>query len=121
MKDDEDAWIMPLFNLILMDKTHDNKDILNLYKILPDMETFVKVLKLFSGRKIKFPSEEEINESMTLALVYYFRYEKGNSWEEVRKLIPGEFNSVGYAAKISGFNVQLKKKINRLMELSDGQ
>ena len=104
-----------------MDKTRDNKDILNLYKILPDLDTFVKVLKLFSGRRVKFPTEEEISESMKLALIYYFRYEKGLSWEEVKTLVPGEFNPVAYAAKISGFNVQLKKKINKLMELSNGQ
>lgn len=116
-KDDER--IMSLFNLILADTTHNNKDILNLYKLLPDLEEFVKIIKLFSGRKVKFPTEEEINECMTLSLVYYYRYEKGYSWEEVKKLVPQEFNPIGYAAKISGFNTQLKKKINRFLELSD--
>ena len=117
----DNDWIMPLFNLILTDTTHGNKDILNLYKILPDMETFVKVLKLFNGRKVKFPTEKEINDSMVLALVYYYRYEKGLAWDEVRELVPYEFNPVGYSAKIAGFNVQLKKKIKRLLELDDGQ
>jgi len=118
---DNDDWVMPLFNLILTDTTHGNKDILNLYKIMPDMETFVKVLKLFSGRKVKFPTEQEINDAMILALVYYFRYEKGLDWDEVKKQVPYEFNPTGYSAKISGFNVQLKKKINRLLELYDGR
>ena len=112
---------MPLFNLILSDKTRNNKDILNLYKVLPDIETFVKVLKLFSGRKVNFPTEQEIDDSMTLALVYYYRYEKKFDWEEVKKLVPRDINPVSYSAKISGLNVQLKKKINHLMELYDGQ
>lgn len=117
---DDDKRVLSLFNLILSDSTHNNKDILNLYKICSNLEQFVKIIKLFSGRKVKFPTEEEINESMILSLVYYYKYEKGMSWEEVKKLIPYEFNSIGYAAKIAGFNVQLKKKINKLMELTDG-
>ena len=120
MRDDENLHIMSLFNLILTDTTHGNKDILNLYKIIPDLETFVKVIKLFSGRKVKFPTEDEINECMTLALIYYYRYEKKLSWEEVRELVPQEFSPMGYSAKIAGFNVQLKKKINKLMESYNG-
>lgn len=119
--DSDDSRIMSLFNLILADTTHNNKDILNLYKLLPNLEEFVKVIKLFSGRKVKFPTEEEINECMTLALIYYYRYEKGYTWEEVKKIVPQDFNPIGYAAKISGFNTQLKKKINKFLELSNGQ
>lgn len=118
---DDDSRIMSLFNLILSDTTHGNKDILNLYRILPNMEDFVKVIKLFSGRKVKFPTEQEIDECMTLSLIYYYRYEKKLDWEDIRKIIPKEFSPMGYSAKIAGFNVQLKKKIDRLMEYSDGQ
>ena len=118
---DDDSRILSLFNLMLSDSTHGNKDILNLYRVLPDMESFVKVVKLFSGRRVKFPTESEIDECMTLALVYYYRYEKKLSWEEVKKLIPREFSPMGYSAKIAGFNVQLKKKIDLLMERPDGQ
>lgn len=121
MKDEtDDSRIMSLFNLILSDTTHGNKDILNLYKILPDMENFVKVVKLFSGRKVKFPTEKEINECMILSLVYYYRYEKNLSWEEVKKMIPQEISPMGYSAKIAGFNVQLRKKINKLLESNNG-
>ena len=122
MQSNEDnKYILPLFNLILSDTTHGNKDILNLYRVLGDMEQFVKVIKLFSGRKVKFPTEDEINECMVLSLVYYYRYEKGESWEEIKKMIPYEINPTGYSAKIAGFNVQLKKKINRLWEMNDGR
>ena len=116
MTNENDGWIMPLFNLILSGSSR-NKDMVNLYKVLPDLETFVKVIKLFGGRRVKFPTSEEIDDNMTLALVYYYRYEQGLSWEDVKKIIPREINPVEYAAKISAFNNQLRKKINTLMEL----
>lgn len=113
--------ILSLFNLILSDTTHGNKDILNLYKLFDNLEDFVKVIKLFSGRKVKFPTEKEIDECMVLSLVYYYRYEKGVSWEEVKKMIPYDINPIGYAAKIAGFNVQLKKKIDKYLEIEYGR
>ena len=117
----DDKRILSLFSLILSDTTHGNKDILNLYKVLGDLEQFVKVIKLFSGRKVRFPTEKEIDEAMVLSLVYYYRYEKNKSWEEVKALIPHEISPMGYAAKIAGFNVQLKKKIDHYLEFENGQ
>ena len=117
---EDDKYILSLFNLILSDTTHGNKDILNLYRVLDNMEQFIKVIKLFSGRKVKFPTEAEIDECMVLSLVYYYRYEKGLGWDEIKQMIPHEINATGYASKIAGFNVQLKKKIDKLLEMSNG-
>lgn len=106
---DEDGKILSLFSLILQKNSHGNQDILNLYRDIDDLDTFLKILGRFSGRTVKFPTIREVEDAMTLAFAYYYHEEQGMSWSEVRKAIPNDVSPISYNARINALNKYIRK------------
>lgn len=110
-----DNRILSIFTLILNKNSHGNQDILNLYKIVDDMDVFMKILGRFSGRTVKFPTIKEVEDALTTALIYYYR-EQGMSWKEIQAIMPVEFSSTGYSMKIKSLNSFILKSLSDVMK-----
>lgn len=113
-----DNKILSIFTLILNKNSHGNQDILNLYKILDDTNLFLKVISRFEGRTVKFPTVKEIEDSLTTALVYYYR-EQGMSWSEIKTILPVDFSPEGYSMKIKSLNSWILKSIKEIAEYDE--
>lgn len=98
-------------------------DITDLYSIL-DLENFIKVVNLFSGRTIHFPEKNEIKSSIELALFYYYKKIKNvNSYSDLKDLHivdDKDFSSVSIGKKIKKLDEKLQQKLFELiLELDD--
>lgn len=93
------------------------KDVADLYSIV-DLDTFIKLISLFDGRTITFPTKEEIQESIELALFYYYKNIKGiKDYKDLKGLNiidSKDFSSISIGKKL----IKLDKKLNeRIMQL----
>lgn len=111
---DLDNKILSIFTLILNKNSHGNKDIKTIYELVGDMETFLKIIARFSGRKVQFPTLKEVEESLTTALIYYYR-EQGYTWKEIRAVMPVDFSPEGYSMKIKSLNSFILKSLKEVM------
>lgn len=115
-----DNRILSIFTLILNKDSHGNKDLLTLYESVDDLDTFLRVLGRFSGRRVQFPTVKEVEEALTLALIYYYR-EQGMDWKEIQAIMPVKFSPTGYAMKIKSLNSFILKSLKEIMkEDADG-
>ena len=89
----------------------DNRDLVTLYKILP-LEQFIRVVTAFNGRTVSFGTRSDLQESLMLATLYFYREVEGKSWEEVRSLFSEEINTIGYGAKIKNLTRAMKTKLH---------
>ena len=112
---DLDNRIISIFTLILNKNSHGNKDIKTLYDLVGDMDTFLKIVARFSGRKVQFPTLKEVEESLTTALIYYYR-EQGYTWKEIRAVMPVDFSPEGYSMKIKSLNSFILKSLKEVMQ-----
>ena len=110
-----DNRILSIFTLILNKNSHGNKDMRNLYDLVDDMETFLKIITRFSGRKVQFPTVKEVEESLTTALIYFYR-EQGYTWKEIRAIMPVDFSPEGYSMKIKSLNSFILKSLKEVMK-----
>lgn len=110
-----DNRILSIFTLILNKNSHGNKDIKTLYELVDDMETFLKIIARFSGRKVQFPTVKEVEESLTTALIYFYR-EQGYTWKEIRAIMPVDFSPEGYSMKIKSLNSFILKSLKEVMK-----
>lgn len=110
-----DNRILSIFSLLLNKNTHGNQDILNLYHAIDDWDVFLKIMGLFSGRTVKFPTLAEIEDSLLTALIYFYR-ESGYTWEEIRAIVPEDFSPAGYSMKLKSLNSFILKSISKIMK-----
>lgn len=110
-----DNRILSIFTLILNKNSHGNKDIKTLYELVDNMETFLKIIARFSGRKVQFPTVKEVEESLTTALIYFYR-EQGYTWKEIRAIMPVDFSPEGYSMKIKSLNSFILKSLKEVMK-----
>ncbi len=115
--DTEIELIFQIVSLIMNNGSSDN--IQNLYSIV-DLENFIRVISLFDGKTIKFPSKQSLKEIFIWALCYYYKEIKGMSWKEIEKLIPYEISTISYGVRIKQLNKYIEKEINKIAhELED--
>ena len=88
----------------------DNKDLVTLYKILP-LEDFVRVVTAFNGRTVNFGKRADLQESIMLATLYFYREIEGKTWEEIQKLFSEEINTIGYGVKIKNMTRLMRTKL----------
>ena len=81
-----------------------NKDLAELFSLV-DFDSFIKIINLFDGRTIKFPSKEEIKEAIEIALYYYYKEIKGVKTYQVLKDLnirdKDDFSSIAIGRKIN--------------------
>lgn len=109
--DTEIELIFEIVSLIMNSGSSDN--IQNLYSLL-DLENFIRVITLFDGKTIKFPSKQSLKETFIWALCYYYKEIKQMSWREIEKLIPYEISTISYGIRIKQLNKHIEKEIHEI-------
>jgi hypothetical protein len=101
-----------LFRAIALVFYHNEKlsDIYDAYKLL-GVENFVRMIHLFDGRTVRFPTSTELKDAIILSLCFYYKEVEGLSWEEVHDRIPFKFSSLTVSYKIKSLNAALKAEL----------
>jgi hypothetical protein len=90
------------------------KDITDLYSTV-DLETFIKIVHLFSNRTIYFPDKKEIKDSIELALIYYYKNIQGiDNYKDLKKLNiidEKDFSSISLGKRLNKLDEQLQEKL----------
>jgi hypothetical protein len=108
-----------LFRAIALVFYHNEKlsDIYDVYKLL-GVENFVRLIHLFDGRTIRFPTSMELKEAIILSLCFYYKEIEGLTWEEIHDKIPFKFSSIKISYKIKSLNAAIRAE---LVEIFKGQ
>jgi hypothetical protein len=106
-----------LFRAIALVFYHNEKlsDIYDAYKLL-GVENFVRLIHLFDGRSVRFPTSAELKDAIILSLCFYYREVEGLTWEEVHDRIPFKFSSLQISYKIKGLNAALKAELSEIFK-----
>jgi hypothetical protein len=83
------------------------------------MENFVKLIHLLDGRTIRLPTSAELQDSILLALCFYYRECENLTWEEVHDRIPFQFSSIAMSYKLKSLNSALKAEMKTLFMKGD--
>jgi len=109
--DTEIELLFKIVSLIMNNGSSDN--IQNLYSYL-DLESFIRVITLFDGKTVKFPSKQTLKEMFIWALCYYYKEIKNLSWREIEKLIPYEISTISYGIRIKQLNKYIEKEVYKI-------
>ena len=111
-KDTEMDLILKVVSLLIY-KNSTSTDIVEMYKVL-GMENFTKIVMLFDGRTVKFPTKQEITNTLINSLVYYYREIKNLSWEDVKEKFPFEISGISCGIQFKQLENFLEQKINEI-------
>lgn len=118
----ESGVMLDVVSLIIHNQ--DNHDLSRLFDEI-GLETFTKVVEVFEGRTIRFPTKDTFRDTLVLALCYYYNQIEGKSWNEIKEILPYEINPVSMGIKISHLNRSIRKKMNDMLydikESGDGE
>ena len=108
-----------LFRAIALVFYHNEKlsDIYDAYKLL-GVEDFVRLIHLFDGRTVRFPTSSELKEAIILSLCFYYKEIEGLEWDEIHDKIPFKFSSLQIAYKIKSLSAAIRAE---LVEIFKGQ
>jgi hypothetical protein len=110
----ETDMLFKVLSLILYKNIH-NRDIQDLYNSL-DLESFSRVVTLFDGRTVKFPTREELKDALTLALCYYYKEIEGMDWDQIKATLPFEVSSFSYGTKIKSLDRYVYNQIGKIFK-----
>lgn len=116
-QDDEADVVLEALSIVLY-QNHKNTDMVELYKLL-GLDGFLKVVSLFEGRTVKFPTRGEIQESLILSLCYYYKEVLGMTWPEIRQKMPFDISAHSYGIRIKSLNRFVRKKLSQLFGGTD--
>jgi len=104
-----------LFRSIALVFYHNEKlsDIFDAYKLL-GVENFVRLIHLFDGRTVRFPTSTELKDAIILSLSFYYREIEKLTWEEVHDRIPFKFSSLTVSYKIKSLNSAIKAELKEI-------
>jgi hypothetical protein len=104
-----------LFSAVALVFYHDQKvsEIYDVYKLL-GMENFVKLIHLLDGRTVHLPTSAELQESILLALCFYYREVDGLDWDEIHGKIPFQFSSISMSYKLKSLNAALRNELKEI-------
>jgi len=111
-EDKETNFIWKTVSLILYN-SENRPDLLELYRMV-DEETFIKIMNLFGGRSITFPSVRKLQDTLLLALIYYYREIQKMSWSDIQKEFPFDISHISYGIKIKNLNNFVKQKLDEI-------
>lgn len=109
----ESDQVLLLVSMILLDNPN-NTDLVDTYNLL-GLEDFVKLVHLFDGRTVRFPTSGEIQEMIVLAFCYYYREVRGLDWDEIRAILPWDISSVSYGSRVKKLSAFIRGKITEIM------
>ena len=108
-----------LWSIVGLILYHNTKDrlLIDIYNLLNDNELFVKLISLIDGRDFKFPSKEEIEEALLLAVFYYEKEVEKKSWKEIQDSLDFEISPIKWGIKIKNLNNWIKQKLNEVIKI----
>lgn len=90
------------------------KDISELYAGV-DLDTFIRVVNIFEGRTIQFPTKVDIKEGIELALLFYYKNIKGvDNYKDLKGLNiidEKDFSSISVGKRLNKLSKTLQDKI----------
>jgi hypothetical protein len=104
-----------LFSAVALVFYHDVKisEIYDVYKLL-GIENFVKLIHLLDGRTVHLPTGSELQESILLALCFYYREVEGLDWDEIHDKIPFQFSSISMSYKLKSLNSAVRSELKEI-------
>lgn len=111
-----------LFSVVALAFYHNVKisEIFDIYKLL-GMENFVKLIHLLDGRTIHLPSSAELQESILLALCFYYREVECLEWDEIHDKIPFQFSSISMSYKLRSLNAAVRAELKEIFRGNFGE
>jgi hypothetical protein len=106
-----------LYRAIALVFYHNEKlsDIFDVYKLL-GVENFVRLIHLFDGRTVRFPTSAELKEAIILSLCFYYREIEKLEWNEIHDRLPFKFSSLTVSYKIKSLNAALKNELKNILK-----
>jgi hypothetical protein len=109
---------MDILTIVVFNRFNGN--IGKLYKIINNMEMFTTIIETFSDLSLRFPDSKEFKDSITLAIVYYYREVQKLPWEQVQKELPYEKDlPLRFGKKVVNVNNDIKKYLDNLLVKED--
>jgi hypothetical protein len=111
-----------LFSALALVFYHNVKisEIYDIYKLL-GIENFVKLIHLLDGRTVHLPTSAELQESILLALCFYYKEVEGLEWDEIHDKIPFQFSSISMAYKLKSLSAALKTELKEILRGDFGE
>lgn len=94
-------------------ETDNWSSLLEIYNIV-GMRDFIKIVTLLKNKKVTFPSEEDLKDSILTVLCYYYKEMEHKSWKEITKIlnIPN-LNTIKYGIRLRQLSEFITKKTNQ--------
>jgi hypothetical protein len=111
-----------LFSAVALVFYHNTKfsEIYDVYKLL-GMENFVKLIHLLDGRTVRLPTSAELQESILMALCFYYREVEGLDWDEVHSMIPFQFSSISMSYKLKSLSSAIRSELKDIFRGEFGE
>lgn len=106
----EDLYSVATALLYTLKDTPQYSTMSELFYIL-DYPNFIKLIKYYGGQEIRVPTHEEINEMLTVLLLYQYREVEELSWDECLKKVNADPDQ----------SKSLRGKVNALSSLLKSQ
>jgi len=102
------------------DMTDENKTfLLRLYSTLGS-EEFISLLDKNETKTIILPSQQDMIESMVLALAMYYKQFKGYTWKEIKDKIDTFFNAISYGIKLQKLDTFINTTVKNYIYNQEG-
>lgn len=106
----EDLYSVATALLYTLKDTPQYSTMSELFYIL-DYPNFIKLIKYYGGQEIRVPTHEEINEMLTVLLLYQYREVEELSWDEcLKKVNAGPDQSKSLRGKVNALLSLLKSQ-----------
>lgn len=106
----EDLYSVATALLYTLKDTPQYSTMSELFYIL-DYPNFLKLIKYYGGQEVRIPSHEEINEMLSILLLYQYREVEELEWEEcLKKVGADESQSKSLRGKVSALSSLLKSQ-----------
>jgi hypothetical protein len=111
-----------LFSALALVFYHNVKisEIYDVYKLL-GIENFVKLIHLLDGRTIHLPTSVELQESILLALCFYYKEVEGLELDEIHDKIPFQFSSISMSYKLKSLNAAIRSELKEIFRGDFGE
>jgi len=108
--------LFSIISLILF-KNSKNTDMIDLYNNF-DLDVFIKMVNLFSGRTVHFSEYSDLKETLVLSICYFLREIEGErDWEKVQSFFGSyKIDRLSIALKIHNLDEWVKQKISEQMK-----
>lgn len=112
--------LIDLVSMVIYNQGND--DLSRLYYDV-GLESFSKIIALFSQRTIKFPDREEFQDLLMTALCYYYKEVQKMSWDEIKAIFNfKEFSSIKYGKGIAKLNAVIGDSVrDQLIHIYEGK